>query len=162
MDTYKVQADSLTQVADAIRAKSGQPGDLEFPLGFAAAIAAISADTGNVKYEVGEYTPDVDTRVGVVISHGLGVVPTMALAYAKDTQALVGNSGYMVSYAAFNFSVNNECHYLVNMSNPSVGGGYTARSGFLGDTAFRLSAAPSYRLKAGVTYRWLVLALPEA
>lgn len=161
MGFYKVTDESLTQVADAIRAKSGKVGELSFPLGFASAIAAISAG-GNVRYETGVYVSDSDVRVAVTLPHSLGVVPTITIVFAEDLNALVGNTGYLLSCAGYNFSVNNDCHFVVGTSNPSVTGGYSTQSGFVSDTAFRISASPTYKLKAGVTYRWLILALPEA
>lgn len=161
MDTYKVEAESLTQVADAIRAKTGKLGELEFPMGFASAIAAISAG-GSIKYEIGEYTPEVDTRTGVILPHGLGVEPTVILVCAKDRTTLAGETGYLVTQANYNFSFNNECHYVVSTSNPSISGSYLPRSGYLSDTTFRISATPSFRLKAGVTYIWVAMVLPVA
>lgn len=123
------------------------------------ALERYGSGNGDVKCETGTYTPTADVRVAVSIPHNLGVTPTVMLAFAEDKDALVGVTGYMLSYAAFNFSLEKDCHHIVGTSNPSVGGGYKARSELVSDTEFRIAATPTYKLKAGVTYRWVILAL---
>ena len=92
-----VQEESLTTVADAIRAKGGTTDPLSFPDGFKTAIEAIQAGGGGIA--AGEFTisdyPGVTTYT---VEHGLGERPSMIIIGKKGTS---GASKYVLSLSAF-------------------------------------------------------------
>lgn len=63
----------LTQIADAIRGKSGASDALSFPAGFVGAIEGLS---GGINATAGTFTVAENTR-SYVLSHGLGEVPVL-------------------------------------------------------------------------------------
>lgn len=162
-DIYKVSAESLTQVAQAIRDKSGMDQTLAFPQEFVSAIEGISTGGGPIVYECGTYCPEEDKRTGVTLTHSLGVVPTFVVAYATEKEPFSGLTSYLYSYIGFSFAVNNESHFVVGVCNPAISGGYSASQSSCGtETTFRINAGPTYKLKAGVTYRWMTAAWLDA
>lgn len=63
----------LTQIASAIRAKTGTGGTLAFPSGFVSAIEGLSV---GIKATAGTFTVAENTK-NYVLSHGLGEVPVL-------------------------------------------------------------------------------------
>lgn len=70
-----VQEESLTTVADAIRAKGGTTDALPFPTGFADAIAAIQAGGGGGISAYVETVTFAENTLNYTVQHNLGSIP---------------------------------------------------------------------------------------
>ena len=83
-----VQEESLTTVADAIRAKGGTSDPLSFPDGFKTAIEAIQAGSGGVKMEIGSFKLTESINIThpnyYQVQHSLGVLPKYVICYQND------------------------------------------------------------------------------
>lgn len=84
VDSSKLN-DDLKAIADAIRTKGGTSGMLEFPGGFADAIAAIQAGgggtSGGLAYDMGEFATDSDTTKIKSVPHNLGEKPDVCVVW---------------------------------------------------------------------------------
>lgn len=86
MAEYLVQGDSITTVANAIRAKTGSSGKLTFPSGFASAISGISTGkqvaTGTVTVSVGVYQ-----SLSITVNPGFSV--SRMVLYCKPNNGVI-------------------------------------------------------------------------
>ena len=100
----------LTQIAGAIRAKTGTGGTLAFPSGFVSAIEGLSV---GIKATAGTFTVAENTR-NYVLSHGLGEVPSLFF-YGTDTSyiAFLGTSTYSIGVYGFSHAA---CQYKIRVT----------------------------------------------
>lgn len=102
VDTDQLDAD-LTKVASSIREKGGTSGQLEFPSGFAAAVAAISTGvevqrkSGTFSPSSGSATVNCGFKPDVVMIHRNrsyeGYLQTCAVNFADDTRGTTLETG---------------------------------------------------------------------
>lgn len=96
---YLVNSADLTALADAIRTKGGTSSLLEFPGGFADAIAAIQAGGGGgLAYDMGEFVLETDAG-SRSIQHNLGAVPEFIIVWTNDFAENGNTSSVNVSVA---------------------------------------------------------------
>ena len=99
----------LTQIANAIRAKTGTGGTLEFPSGFVSAIEGLSS---GIKATAGTFTVAQHTS-NYNLAHGLGEVPSLFFfgTDSKDTD-FSGSSLYFIGAYGFSHA---GCQYNIHV-----------------------------------------------
>lgn len=97
MAKYTVDETSLASVADAIRTKGGTSDAMAFPAGFVAAIEAIEAGGGTLKYATGKTTSGTAKTVTVT---GLAFTPVFAFFYSDSGPSLSAGTAD-VSYSTY-------------------------------------------------------------
>lgn len=155
----------MTAIGDVIRAKTGGTAALTLDQ-MAEAIASISVGN-NAVFATGEYTPSADASAAVSIDHGLGTTPNYFLIVAEGDVNTVDMNKYLVAYAGF-------LKKLQGGTTATYGGGYFRCSGSSTSAAaftaagavgtaasvatatqFTIAYNINYKLKSGVTYRWI-------
>lgn len=161
-----VLEDRLTQIAGAIRAKTGTGGTLAFPSGFVSAIEGLSV---GIKATAGTFTVAQHTS-DYQLAHGLGEVPSLFFfgTDAKST-TFYGGSQYLIGAYGFSHAA---CQYRIRVSpqatedklyvfldqyaittsdNPLALSGATASHITLAHGSYQPT------LYAGVTYYWIAV-----
>lgn len=160
----------LTKIANAIRAKGGTDGTMQFPDEFAALIEAIEAGGGGASgITYGVYIP-TSTGTSHTIEHALGVVPKL---FAICSGALNNTtSASFILDSAHGFSDRNLLFRMSRMSASSSPSGYICnyndknitQQGFMKNTALAgadsntIAVGGNYTLLAGNEYYWFAIA----
>lgn len=160
----------LTQIANAIRAKTGAGGTLAFPSGFVSAIEGLSSGINATAgtFTVAQHTKDYQ------LAHGLGEVPVLFF-FGTDTGYIAFRGGNTYFIGAYGFS-NASCQYKIGVSPQaasSSGKLFVAQNqhaitasgmtlALSGATASHITLAhdiDGYQpyLYAGVTYYWMAV-----
>lgn len=168
-----VQEESLTTVADAIRAKGGTTDALSFPTGFAAAIAAIQAEGGGdvvlngLKVLSGTFTLDTDQTSGyyTIEAGTVSKRPSVfvSFVYMKSNKPstkdefcyLVAAAGVGDYRSGSTQSTGVYVYYDGTISCSTTGNAYIAKydSGKLQIELYTNKA----NIKAGIEYGWIFL-----
>lgn len=181
---YLVNSDDLTAVANAIRTKGGTSGLLEFPGGFADAIAAIQAGggEGGLAYDMGEFMLETDTSQRT-IQHNLGTVPEFIIVWTDDFAENGNTSSVNVAVAMLyisnpwglaqrltstadaKFPFNFYGSLDIGSKRLSIGSGSSSAYGIQNpptETQFELPVPGNtvIRWRAGVTYKFFVSEAP--
>ena len=154
----------LTQIAGAIRAKTGTGGTLTFPSGFVSAIEGLSV---GIKATAGTFTV-AQITTNYQLAHGLGEVPSLFFfgTDSKDTD-FSGSSLYFIGAYGFSHA---GCQYNIhvdpNATEETLYADFdryaitTDRSSALaGATASHITLAHKFYpyLYPGVTYYWIAV-----
>ena len=170
MAEYKVQSESLTAIADAIREKAGTSDALTLA-GMAEAIAAIEAG-GGVVCNSGVYTPAEDVVLGqfaapaysVAIEHGLGALPFAFVFIEIETY---NAANYFIGYSFMQHPSLDSCvyHYAAQRKDGS-GDTATFCKNFDNATTLRnnevayvVGAKSNGKLRGGKKYMWVAVAV---
>ena len=137
---------------------------------FASAVVNVAATGGGLpaglsKVASGLLTPTSDVSSAQFITHGLGVKPDFWAVFADtgDTVVDADFNGYFLksSHAAIKNTYNSnsydylsEMSYMTSATVMRVTQVYISE-GMVTDTAFMISATSTYKLKSGITYRWI-------
>jgi hypothetical protein len=172
----------LKAIADAIREKAGTSDNLAFPTAMAEAVAAIEA--GGAIFET-DFTPTTDVKGNtsttyITIEHNLGVVPKLILLVRADIHGTVQNELIMSIYHTL-YDYGYEHSILIYHNKSTAGDGYTyayvtpavtasssaATSNLNNQSVINITpisvtvvgqkSSSTVRLKAGVTYRMVVI-----
>lgn len=155
----------LTQIAGAIRAKTGTGGTLTFPSGFVSAIEGLSV---GIKATAGTFTVAQHTN-NYQLAHGLGV-PSLFF-FGTDTShiAFHGSSTYLIGAYGFSHAA---CQYKIRVTPDATEDKLYVffnqyaittsdnQSSLAGATSSHITLAHgSYQpiLYAGVTYYWIAV-----
>lgn len=129
MAEYLIQDTTLTAIADAIREKTGDEGEIAVSA-MAEKIGKIVASNtgGNLTLKIGSFTPG---SAGIyTVTHDMGIVPDIVFVYPHH----VGTNGYLISAVGFSQAMHD-----------ALGGGY------ISDTVGLVnSSSISYKHNAGI------------
>lgn len=157
----------LTQIADAIREKSGTSDTLAFPDAMAAAIAAIESGGGipNIFKEIawGSYTPTYDTSGAQTIAHGMSTTPDGCFYVVKGNVATAGTNGsalgqFYVKKTVGSYSAMGHYYYL----QKSDGAFHTTslnNISIITSTGVKMYCASTSSFQKGKTYYWFAFKL---
>ena len=154
----------LTQIAGAIRAKTGTGGTLAFPSGFVSAIEGLSV---GIKATAGTFTVAQHTT-SYTLAHGLGEVPSLFF-FGTDTKYTDFSGGSIYFIGAYGFS-NVACQYDIRVDPKATEDNCDVRltqdaittnrsSSLCRATASHITLADNLSpyLYAGVTYYWIAV-----
>lgn len=112
MSKVVVNTESLTSLADVIRAKTNIQGSLIFPQDFVSAISSISTGGGggSIQFAAGEST---NYKQGTFTISGLAFMPDLVV-FAVDTN--IKNKSAVLYTAAINTSLPNNAQSLTDFS----------------------------------------------
>ena len=109
-----VLENGLTQIADAIREKTGTGGTLAFPSGFVSAIEGLSGGSATEPYI--EETYDANGQLIDAVMHGYTQIRSNAFAYCGGLVSVSGISA-ITSIGNYSFS---QCSRLTSTSFPAA------------------------------------------
>ena len=98
MAEYLIQEETLTEIADAIRSKTGSEESIAVS-DMASVIGALAIGGANAKYASGTFTGITDSAL--TITHNLGIVPDIVIVYTVGYTAI---STQHVLYSTIGFS----------------------------------------------------------
>lgn len=134
MADRRISTGTLTDIADAIRSKTGKSA-LITPQEMASEIESISTGGGGIaeiESTEGEFTVTETNKTSIAISHGLPRTPFLVSVYPKDLTASVSTNKHVVggtSLFAYKSAIveKNALYSIATPSNSSIGkvGWYT-------------------------------------
>lgn len=175
MGTKIIQDGTLTDIADAIRAKTGKSATMT-PLEMPTEIASIETGGGGSlpsiisKIDGGSFTPSSDTQgTAYAISHNLGVVPKCFVIWTED--ALSGTEAIRYMSNAYmtvtDITRSNDTHYdatgavyiLYNGNTTSINASLSSSAvdDYMTTSVIKWNNSAVY-YKSGLTYKWIAWA----
>lgn len=162
----------LKSIADAIRAKAGTSGNLEFPTAMAEAIAAIEAGGESiVAFETGSITLTEDFSITsnnqLVVEHNLGYIPDLFMLWRSNTKShtnqlvfavQIVNDGDLFSEMSYNSLY--QITYMNRSGNGSFGSYHHICEGqdsTVNSVYLKSVSSTACILYAGYTYEWFTL-----
>ena len=186
MSKYSIEGQTLTDIADAIRSKTGDTAALT-AAAMAEAIAGISGGGGGdgLEYEAGEWTPTTDSMWSVTIeftnSHSkaptlVALVTTAGKDSDKATQenkvacSVIFNASAFLGYFFYDSQLRKRAGgslliYSTSSSFSTISDTITESSmaSLLTPTKMKISTnAASRTFKQGLAYKWIAVWAPEA
>lgn len=164
MSDYLIQSETLTGIADAIRAKTGDSG-LIIPENMAAAIEAISGgglDTFDTA--TGEFTLETNlVGASLPITHGLGKAPFVVFVIPKEsfTYNVRAHIGGFAGYARGGyFGLGFYAENGTNSHNPNVERSTDYINNFTANT-FDIKGSANYPYIANIKHVWVAAAFKD-
>ena len=158
----------LTQIADAIREKSGTSATLAFPDAMAAAIAAIESGGGGIpdifkEIAWGSYTPTYDTSSAQTIEHGMSTTPDGCFYVVKGNVASAGTNGSALGQFYVKKTVGSNAamgtYYYLQKSDGAFHSTSLQNITIITSTGVKLYCASTSSFQKGKTYYWFAFKL---
>lgn len=175
-DVYRILKSSLDKIADAIRAKTGNTGDLT-PAQMVEEIESIETGGGNIVETSGSFTPASDTT-DYEVSHGLGKIPFMIMVWPARNENISGKhvvggyTAYMSDSSIDSQIILGNRDALIKLGFFLENGGYTQEPNIemtvtgnyvknLSATSFHLTSSGAYPIPAGIEFNWRAFAMND-